>query len=177
MRKGPETILLLGGTCGLLSILLLIQYGTLYLYKKDRPVDVPFLSYWGIETVERIEFGQNAGILSRRGKEWVLEVGGVVYHPDPKRLERFLTVLKNTRITLRDEATPQTITWYGLRETDSVWITLVSKGKAQRFLLGGVGPLGTEEYCIAEGKPMIYKLSDSLSFYAVQTVEYWRGLN
>ncbi len=171
--KGKHSIYLLGVACGILGIFVLVQYGLLYSSMRDRPIHAPFLSYFGLEQVERIEFDQRRATFFKKGKEWFLEAEGKIYQPDPKKLDRFFTILKSVRITLRDEATPLTMAWYGLKET--LYITFECKGKVKRFLVGGIGPLGSEEYCVAEDRPFIYKLSDSLSFYALKKPEYWIG--
>ncbi|MCX7787514.1 MAG: hypothetical protein N2442_07440 [Spirochaetes bacterium] len=177
MRTGrrEKPIPLLGIACGILSICLLVQYGLLHLSMKNRPIHTPFLSYWGLEPLERIVFEQKRITLFKKRTEWFLEAEGTLYRPDPKKIDRFLTVLNSVRITLRDEATPRTMGWYGFKEEGSLWITFVSKGNAQRFLVGGMGPMGSEEYCVVEGKPFIYKLSDSISYYALKKTEYWIG--
>ncbi len=173
--QGRTPLNLLASACGILGILLLVQYGIVYMYERDRPIHVSFLSYWGLDPVDRIEFGPARAALARKGKEWILEVGGKEFRPDPGRVNRFLTILQHLRITFRDEATPLSLARYGFKEDDSVRIIFSSKGKVLRVLAGGVGPLGSEEYCVVEGKPHIYKLSDSLSYYALQKLEYWLG--
>jgi hypothetical protein len=62
---------------------------------------------------------------------------------------------------------------YGFTKPDFARVTFYSSGKEKTFLLGGPGPKGSEEYCLPEGEGVIYKLSDSLSYYAHQPPSYW----
>ncbi|HOV37845.1 MAG TPA: DUF4340 domain-containing protein, partial [Spirochaetales bacterium] len=170
--KTRSNIFLKAGSVSL-ALILCMQYLWVHREESRRPLSAPFLEYWSLHPLQRIEFYPSRILLEQKENRWIVYLDSREYPPNLNRLERFLSVTSNLKLTARDQATPIMLSRYGFTEADFARVTFYSSGKARTFLLGGPGPKGSEEYCLPEGEGVIYKLSDSLSYYAHQPLSYW----